>query len=222
MHGPQAANPGAGGCGRRHLGYDVAVKRRPHGPRTSSPAGPEPAREPAAGFLKAGRLVRGSRPGALLVALDGDTALPRAARALVALDEVSIHRAVESARPIALMFLDGDPALPVILGFLDPAPGEGLLADLLSRSPASTATATPRATADVVPPSPDAPNAPASVQARVDGHRVVIEGEREVVLKCGEASVTLTRDGKILLRGAYVETNARGVNRIKGGSVKIN
>ena len=60
------------------------------------------------------------------------------------------------------------------------------------------------------------------VDARVDGKRVVIEGQEEVVLKCGEASITLKRDGKLILRGAYVETHAKGVNRIKGGSVKIN
>jgi hypothetical protein len=32
----------------------------------------------------------------------------------------------------------------------------------------------------------------------------------------------LRRDGKILVRGIYVETYAKGVNRIKGGSVKVN
>ena len=60
------------------------------------------------------------------------------------------------------------------------------------------------------------------LEARLDGKRVVLEGRDEVVLKCGDASITLRRDGKVILRGAYVETNARGVNRIKGGSVKIN
>jgi hypothetical protein len=42
------------------------------------------------------------------------------------------------------------------------------------------------------------------------------------VLQCGSASLTLRRDGRVLIRGAYVETHSRGVNRIKGGSVKIN
>ena len=51
---------------------------------------------------------------------------------------------------------------------------------------------------------------------------MVLEGHDEIVLKCGDASITLKRDGKVLLRGAYVETQATGVNRIKGGSVKIN
>lgn len=58
--------------------------------------------------------------------------------------------------------------------------------------------------------------------ARVDGKRVVITGEEEVELRCGEASIVLTREGKLVIRGAYVETRARGTNRIKGGSVQIN
>lgn len=58
--------------------------------------------------------------------------------------------------------------------------------------------------------------------ARLDGEQVVLEGRREIVLKCGHASITLRRDGKILVRGIYVETHAKGVNRIKGGSVKVN
>ena len=60
------------------------------------------------------------------------------------------------------------------------------------------------------------------VEARLDGERVILEGHQEITLKCGEASITLRRDGKIVVRGAYVETHARGVNRIKGGAVKIN
>lgn len=64
--------------------------------------------------------------------------------------------------------------------------------------------------------------APASPEARVDGKRVVITGEDEVELRCGEASITLSKSGKLVIRGAYVETRAKGTNRIKGGSVQIN
>ena len=71
--------------------------------------------------------------------------------------------------------------------------------------------------------APTSAGAPARrTEARVDGKRVVIEGEHEVVLRCGEASITLRRDGKVVLRGAYIETTAKGLNRIRGGSVKIN
>jgi hypothetical protein len=59
-------------------------------------------------------------------------------------------------------------------------------------------------------------------EALVDGDRVVFEAKREVVLECGEPSLTLSRDGKVLIRGAYEETHSKVPNRIKGGSVKIN
>ncbi len=64
--------------------------------------------------------------------------------------------------------------------------------------------------------------APATTEARIDGKRVVITGEEEVELRCGEASITLSKSGKLVIRGASVETRARGTNRIKGGSVQIN
>ncbi len=56
----------------------------------------------------------------------------------------------------------------------------------------------------------------------VDGRRVVIEGSDQVELKCGDASIVLTKSGKILIRGKYVLNRASGVNRILGGSVQVN
>ena len=60
------------------------------------------------------------------------------------------------------------------------------------------------------------------LEALVDGRRVVVEAEDEIVLRCGEASITLRRNGRVVVRGTYVETRSKGVNRIKGGSVQIN
>lgn len=61
-----------------------------------------------------------------------------------------------------------------------------------------------------------------AVDAVVDGRRITLDGQDEVVLRCGAASITLRRNGRVVIRGAYVETRAQGVNRIKGGSVQIN
>lgn len=68
----------------------------------------------------------------------------------------------------------------------------------------------------------DADPSSGELDARVDGQRVELEGRDEVVLVCGEASITLRRNGRILIRGVQVETRASGVNRIRGGSVAIN
>jgi hypothetical protein len=58
----------------------------------------------------------------------------------------------------------------------------------------------------------------------IDGQsrKVELTGEHEIVLRCGQASITLTRAGKIILRGTYISSRSSGVNRIKGGSVQIN
>ena len=59
-------------------------------------------------------------------------------------------------------------------------------------------------------------------EARVDDQRIELNAEKEIVLRCGKSSITLTRAGKILIRGEYVLTRSSGVNRIQGGSVQIN
>ncbi|MGY4817771.1 DUF6484 domain-containing protein [Pseudomonas chlororaphis subsp. piscium] len=58
--------------------------------------------------------------------------------------------------------------------------------------------------------------------AHLDGERLEFTAEREIVLRCGKASITLTRAGKVIIQGAYLSSRSSGVNRIKGGSVQIN
>jgi hypothetical protein len=64
------------------------------------------------------------------------------------------------------------------------------------------------------------PGAPFELE--VDGQRVALVARQQLVLRCGEASVTLTREGKILLRGTYVSSRSSGVHRIHGAVVEIN
>ncbi len=58
--------------------------------------------------------------------------------------------------------------------------------------------------------------------AQVEARRVTVTGRDEVELKCGESSITLRRNGRLVVKGTAVETAASGVNRIKGGTVRIN
>jgi hypothetical protein len=109
------------------------------------------------------------------------------------------HCPTEVGCQVVLAFEQGDLRKPVILGVLCKATAhvEGTL-----------------------PRKPDPVRA--DLAAIVDGERLVLTADREIVLRCGEASITLTRAGKILLRGTYVLSRSSGVNRIKGGSVQIN
>jgi Domain of unknown function (DUF6484) len=66
------------------------------------------------------------------------------------------------------------------------------------------------------------PQQPRAVSIVRDDERLELTADREIVLRCGDASITLTRAGKVLIRGAYVSSRSSGVNRIKGGAVHIN
>lgn len=117
-------------------------------------------------------------------------------------------------RQVALLFSKGDYLQPVIMGFIY-SPLNDLL-DNFSFMQADTLPST-EVTEHVVDPTMYGHEALA-----VDGKRVVLEGKEEIVLKCGEASITLTKTGKILIRGKYLLSRSSGVNRILGGAVQIN
>jgi hypothetical protein len=59
-------------------------------------------------------------------------------------------------------------------------------------------------------------------QMQIDERRVEISAEDEIVLTCGEASLVMRKNGRVVLRGVQIETRAKGLNRIKGGTVAIN
>ena len=58
--------------------------------------------------------------------------------------------------------------------------------------------------------------------AQIDGERVILTADREIVLRCGEASIILTRAGKVIIKGNYVLSRSAGCNKIKGAVVDIN
>jgi len=162
---------------------------------------------PAGAGVIVGRLMSGGTPVAPLVDFAGNENGPIRARVAMAMDATALDRAIATAQGAVLVFENGDWRLPIVTGLIGaihaPSPFQELL--VVQRA----ASRLDRASGE-------------AVVARLDGERVVLEGKREVVLKCGEASITLRSDGRMLLRGAYVETSSKGLNRIKGASVKIN
>ncbi len=74
------------------------------------------------------------------------------------------------------------------------------------------------------PPVSSVPARPQALvfEADVDGARVRICARDEVVIACGQASITLRRNGRVIIRGTHVETRAAGTNRIRGGQVRVN
>lgn len=99
----------------------------------------------------------------------------------------------DSGAEVALLFENGDPLKPIIVGKMFSG-SELSFNDRLA----------------------------AGHEAELDGERVTLSAEKEIVLRCGKASITLTKAGKIIIKGAYLLNRSTGVNRIKGGSVQIN
>lgn len=48
------------------------------------------------------------------------------------------------------------------------------------------------------------------------------EGREQVVLRCGEASITLKADGQVLIKGSRLLSRASESNKIRGATVLIN
>ncbi|MEO0910177.1 MAG: hypothetical protein AAFX96_07500 [Pseudomonadota bacterium] len=57
--------------------------------------------------------------------------------------------------------------------------------------------------------------------AAVD-ERIELIGKKEVVLRCGPASIRLTPDGRVNIRGTRVLSRSDGPNRVQGASVELN
>jgi hypothetical protein len=51
---------------------------------------------------------------------------------------------------------------------------------------------------------------------------LLIEAKESLTLRVGEGSVTIRKDGKILIKGKDLVSHAQRTNRIKGGAVAIN
>jgi hypothetical protein len=66
------------------------------------------------------------------------------------------------------------------------------------------------------------PGSVARPEAVIDGDRLIYNAEQEIVLRCGDASIQLLRDGTVRIQGTNVLNRASATNRIRGGNVQIN
>ena len=144
-----------------------------------------------------GKIVGLASDGAVSVELPG-TEGGRPARLAAPLSQDELMAAMQASCPVVLTFENADPALPIIIGIIQPP--------IADRAAAAA----------------EGERAVEVIEANVDGKRVRIVAEDEIVLECGSASITLRRNGRVVVRGTYVETNSEGTNRIKGGQVRIN
>lgn len=149
--------------------------------------------------VRVGRVVRINDCGQPVVDFPGNNLGPLAARFTGSLELPLLREAAASSKEVLLVFENSDPARPIIIDTLFSLLDEIAL-------PEQTAAVEPDEITDVT----------------VDGKKVTFHAEEEIVLRCGKASITLTKAGKVLIRGAYLLSRSSGANRIKGGSVQIN
>lgn len=153
---------------------------------------PKPSADHAGAGSRVLTLATPSPDGAPRVEVPGLGAV--SARCLRSVDGAALRRDDAAGREV-LVYFDGDASRPVIVGVLED-PVDRLMEHV--------------------------PTGGAAPEARIDGSRVVLEGQEEVSLVCGEASITLRRDGLITLKGVNVSSEAGELQRIRGAVVKIN
>lgn len=151
-------------------------------------------------FANAPTIVRlaGAGPAGEILVEVGATA-PCAARMTADVDRSALSQARNRGREVLVVFQDGDRNKPIIVGLME-EPLESLVNMEVS-----------------------APETPSHKQElRIDGKRLVIEADDEIELKCGQGSITIRKDGKIVLKGTNLLSRSSGPNRIKGGSISLN
>lgn len=84
------------------------------------------------------------------------------------------------------------------------------MAETLKRPPADTPLAL------------EIDDSPSVSNVKTTEDEVIIDAERKLTLRCGKSSITLYPNGKIVLRGEYILSDAEGVNRLTGGRIELN
>ena len=148
--------------------------------------------------VRVGKVAHVDKNGRVFVDYAGNTQGRVAARFTSSLKLQVLRRAASDGQDVLLVFENNDPLRPVIIDTLSSLTDEIMQAGDINLQV-------------------DEPE-----DVTVDGRRITFDAKEQIVLRCGKASITLTRAGKVLIRGAYLLNRSSGVNRIKGGSVQIN
>lgn len=148
--------------------------------------------------MRVGRIVSVSDNGSVYVDFTGNEIGPVAARITTSAKAAIICKANPVGRDVLLAFENNDAKHPVIIDTI-----YSLIEEISETTLATSA-------ADKLQ------------EVKVDGKRICIDADNEIVLKCGKSSITLTKAGKVIIRGEYVLSQSSGENRIRGGSVAIN
>ena len=148
--------------------------------------------------VRVGKIVNVDESGQAFVDFPGNTQGPISARFTNSIKPGMLQKTVSADRDVLLVFENNDPEFPIIIDTL-----YSLVDEITESSTIALETEIPK---DVL----------------IDGKSVTFDAREEIVLRCGKASIILSRDGKIVIKGTHLLSRSRGMNKIKGGAVHIN
>jgi hypothetical protein len=143
-----------------------------------------------------GTLVGIDNDGRPLVMFPGGPVTSTPARLAVSAPRPS-HEELQHGVGVVLMFEDGDARRPIVVGIVR----------------------------DRFEPLAERPVALLSEDTRaltLNGSAVIVEGQDEIVLKCGLGSLTIRANGQIVIKGTRLVSRASETNKIRGAAVHIN
>lgn len=104
----------------------------------------------------------------------------------------------DEGREILLAFENSNPRNPIIIGVIHDSPIEQVPEKILEIDRKEVS------------------------EAVLDGERITFNATKEIVLKCGKGSITIRKDGKIVVMGTNLLSRSSGQNKIKGTTVALN
>jgi hypothetical protein len=145
------------------------------------------------GEMRIGRIVA-IEDGRPFVRFDASNVEPVMARVAV----TELPCAIDSVCdvPVLLAFENGDASLPVIIGWVNEVLPQARSAGLFVSNPKET--------------------------VEVDAKTLSFEGREAIVLRCGQASITLRSDGQVIVKGTRLTSRASETNKVRGATVQIN
>ncbi len=51
---------------------------------------------------------------------------------------------------------------------------------------------------------------------------LIFTANQKITLSCGKSRITLYPNGKVVIKGEYILSDAEGVNRLSGGRIEVN
>ncbi|MFT5717161.1 MAG: hypothetical protein ACI9T7_001347 [Oleiphilaceae bacterium] len=160
------------------------------------------------GSLLVGKVVSVNDHGNPMIAYDETTQIqPIEALTTVPINEVSV------GKDVAISFAQNQGGVPIVMGVI-----RRILDDVISQqvhdfssSAAVQGEESNQLNAAVVKP-----------EIIVDGNKLELSAADEITLRCGKSSITLNKNGKILIKGEHMLNRTSGSYKIKSGSIQLN